>query len=154
MHTTVRRTFPLTLMAALACAPLAHAQDTAGPCPALPAAGADLVWTDMQAGDLHLCRAIDAQGREAFAVTISRDSPFKPQRALREEAGRFGDETLWWYRSEIAGRPDELVRETLLDIDRNRVAHVVIRTESPAELKQYQNVVENLRFGDPGLAQR
>lgn len=154
MHTIARRTLPLTLLAALAAAPLAHAQEAASPCPALPAAAADLVWTDMQAGTLHLCRAIDAQGREAFAVTISRDSPFKPQRGLREEAGRFGGETLWWYRSEIAGRPDELVRETLLEIDRNRVAHVVIRTESPAELKQYQNVVENLRFGDAGLAQR
>jgi len=154
MHTIARRTLPSILLAALACTPLAHAQDAAGPCPALPTAAADLVWTDMQAGTLHLCRAIDAQGREAFAVTISRDSPFKPQRGLREEEGRFGGETLWWYRSEIAGRPDELVREALLEIDRNRVAHVVIRTESPAELKQYQSVVENLRFGDPGLAQR
>lgn len=154
MHTIARRMLPLTLFAALATAPLAHAQDAASPCPALPTAAADLVWTDMQAGTLHLCRAIDAQGREAFAVTISRDSPFKPQRVLREESGSFGGETLWWYRSEIAGRPDELVRETLLEIDRNRVAHVVIRTRDAAELKQYQNVVENLRFGDPGLARR
>ena len=152
MHPIARRMLTLTLFAA--CSPLAHAQDAASPCPALPSGATDLIWSDMQAGSLHLCRAIDAEGREAFAVTISRDTPFKPQRGLREEQGRFAGEMLWWYRGEIAGRPDELVRETLLEIDRDRVAHVVIRTESPAALKQYQTVVENLRFGDPGLAQR
>lgn len=154
MHTIARRTLTLSMFAAFACAPLAHAQDAASPCPALPSAAGDLIWTDMQAGDLHLCRAIDAEGREAFAVTISRDTPFRPQRGLREEQGRFAGDTLWWYRSEIAGRPDELVRETLLEIDRNRVAHVVIRTDDATALKQYQNVVENLRFGEAGLAQR
>lgn len=152
MHMIARRTLTLALL--FVCAPLAQAQEASSPCPALPSQAAELFWTDMQAGNLHLCRAIDAEGREAFAVTSSRDTPFKPQRNLREEQGRFGGSTLWWYRSEIAGRPDELVRETLLEIDRNRVAHVVIRTRDAAELKQYQNVVENLRFGDPGLAQR
>lgn len=154
MHSHSRRTLHLTLLAALACAPLAHAQDADSPCPSLPAEATDLIWTDMQAGSLHLCRAIDTEGREAFAVTISRDTPFKPQRGLREEQGQFGDNTLWWYRSEIAGRPQELVRETVLEIARDRVAHVVIRTDDATQLKRYQTLVENLRFGDPGIAQR
>lgn len=154
MQSNPRRKLALILIAATAIAPLAHAQEAGSPCPTLPADGAELTWTDMQAGSLHLCRAINVDGQEAFAVTISSSSPFKPERNLRSEKGRFGDDTLWWYRSEIAGRPNELVREALLEVDRNRVAHVVIRTGDAEQLKRYQQIVENLGFGDPGLAQR
>lgn len=147
-----QRLLAVSLVAALSLPALA--QDASDTCPQLPTDGSDLIWADMQAGGLLLCRAIDLDGQEAFAVTVSRDSPFKPQRGLREEQGRFAGAPVWWYRSEIAGRPDELVRETLLEVGRNRVAHVYIRTRDAAQLERYRHVVEGLRFDDAGLAQR
>ena len=146
------RFLALPLLATLSLPALAqNASDT---CPELPTEGTDLIWADMHAGNLLLCRAIDLEGKEAFAVTVSRDSPFKPQRSLREEQGQFAGAPMWWYRSEIAGRPDELVRETLLEVGQNRVAHVYIRTRDAAQLARYRQLVEGLRFEGAGLAQR
>jgi hypothetical protein len=93
-------------------------------------------------------------GQEAFAVTLTRKSPFRPASELRAEEGEIQGERIWWYRAEIAGRPNELVRETLLKVSRDQVAHVFIRTGDKDSLGRLQGVVQGLQFDPQGLANR
>jgi hypothetical protein len=125
-------------------------------CPALPAdAVGSLQWVTLQTDTALLCRAVRKDdGLEAFALTLTRKSPFKPDSGLREEEGRIQGKKMWWYRSEIAGRPHELVRETLLKLDSGGVAHAYIRTGDASELTRYQQVIQALDFAAPSVAVR
>lgn len=153
---------PLSLVLSVAFAGLALAglsspatAQSAPECPTLPQDAGDLRWNVLRTDSALLCRAMRTDsGQEAFAVTLSRRSPFRPESELRAEEGRIQGEKIWWYRSEIAGRPNELVRETLLKIDRDRVAHVFIRTSDKDTLGRYQTIVQGLEFGAGGLATR
>lgn len=128
------------------------AAQNAAACPSLPV-GTDLTWKVLRTDTVLLCRAMrDDNGQEAFAVTLSRKSPFKPDGDLREEQGKIQGEKFWWYRSEIAGRPKDLVRETLVKLNSDQVAHVFIRTEDPATLGLYQGIVQSLEFDGGALA--
>lgn len=123
-------------------------------CPLLPQDAANLRWEVLRTDAALLCRALDREsGKEAFAVTLTRKSPFRPDSALREEQGTIQGERVWWYRGEIAGRPNILVRETLLKVDKDQIAHVFIRTSDAEALGRYQNIVQGLQFGS-GLAAR
>jgi hypothetical protein len=134
-------------------APDATAQ-TATACPSLPQ-DAGLSWNILRTDTLLLCRAMqNDSGQEAFALTLSRKSPFRPDSELREEQGRLQGEKFWWYRGEIAGRPKELVRETLVKLNGDHVVHVFIRTEDPATLGRYQGVVQSLQFDGGAFAAR
>jgi hypothetical protein len=145
-------------LAGMLCAAGAHAQSIPSnvDCPSLPSGTAsDLQWVAMRTDTALLCRAVSKDnGAEAFALTLTRKSPFKPDSDLREEQGRIGGKKLWWYRSEIAGRPNELVRETLLKLDSGAVAHVFIRTSDATALTRYQQVVQDLDFAKPNVATR
>ncbi len=143
---------PFVLSAALF-ASTASAQ-SAPACPTLPPDAANLQWTTLQTDSALLCRAMDAAGQEAFAVTVARKSPFKPTSSLREESGQLQGQKLWWYRTEIAGRPDELVRETLVKLSADRVVHVFIRTSDKDTMGRYQRVVQGLQFDAGNVAQR
>lgn len=149
--------FPKSSLAALfllAAAGSASAQ-SATQCPALPDEAQDLQWSVLRTDTALLCRALRKDdGGEAFAVTLSRKSPFRPNSGLREEAGSLQGEKLWWYRAEIAGRPDELARETLVKLGRDQLVHVSIRTPDAAALKRYQAIVGDLHFDAVGLATR
>ncbi len=124
-------------------------------CPTLPADAANVLrWTALQTDTALLCRAMDAAGEEAFAVTVTRKSPFKPTGSLREESGEMQGKKVWWYRTEIAGQPDQLVRETLLKLDGDRVVHVFIRTSDKNTMGRYQRVVQGLQFDVGNVAQR
>ncbi len=125
-------------------------------CPTLPAAAmVDLQWNVLQTDSALLCRAVRKDsGVEAFALTLTRKSPFKPENNLREEAGQIEGKKLWWYRGEIAGRPNELVRETLAKLGSGSVVHVFIRTTDAGVLNRYQQVVQNLDFTAPSVAAR
>ncbi len=141
-----------TALAGLALAGLAAPARAQSPteCPALPQEATDLQWSVLRTDTALLCRAIRRDsGQEAFALTLSRKSPFRPTSDLREEEGRIHGEKVWWYRTEIAGRPNELVRETLVKVDRDQVAHVFIRTGDKDTLGRYQTIVQGLEF-DPG----
>lgn len=150
--------FPKSSLAALllfATAAGPASAQSATDCPALPDAAGDLHWTVLRTDTALLCRAVrDDDGGEAFAVTLSRTSPFRPSNRLREEAGSLQGEPLWWYRAEIAGRPEELARETLVRLGRDQVVHVSIRTPDPVALRRYQGIVGDLRFDAGGLATR
>lgn len=133
---------------------VASAQQTSV-CPPLPADATDLHWVTLRTDSVLLCRALRRDsGEDAFAVTFSRKSPFRPNNRLREGQGQISGERIWWYRGEIAGRPDELVREALLELGRNQVAHIFIRTNDKAELNRYQAIAQNLQYADRGLATR
>jgi hypothetical protein len=129
------------------------AQSAVG-CPSLPQ-DAGLSWNILRTDTALLCRAMkNDNGQEAFALTLSRRSPFRPESELREEQGRIQGEKFWWYRGEIAGRPKELVRETLVKLGRDQVAHVFIRSEDPATLSRYQAIVQGLQFDGGAFAAR
>jgi hypothetical protein len=130
------------------------AAQNATACPSLPP-DADLSWNILRTDTALLCRAIRGDnGQEAFALTLSQKSPFKPDSNFREERGVLQGEKFWWYRGEIAGRPKELVRETLVKLNRDQVAHVFIRTEDPATLGRYQGIVQGLQFDGGAFAAR
>lgn len=127
---------------------------TAADCPSMPP-DAGLTWTVLRTDSLLLCRAMRIDNnQEAFALTLSRKSPFRPESELREEQGQIQGKKFWWYRGEIAGRPQELVRETLVKLDSGQIAHVFIRTEDPATLGRYQGVVQSLQFDGGAFAAR
>ncbi len=146
--------FPIALAAGLAGLPAPAPAQTSPECPLLPPDAATLRWDVLRTDSALLCRAVDRDtGKEAFAVTLMRKSPFRPDSALREEQGTIQGERVWWYRGEIAGRPNLLVRETLVKVGKDQIAHVFIRTSDADALGRYQNVVQGLQFGG-GLAAR
>src|SRR3546814_7644969 len=65
---------------------------------------------------------------------ISADSPFDPRRSNRGEETVIDGHETHWYRGEIASAPDAQVRETLIELDDGRVAHISLRAASEAEL--------------------
>jgi hypothetical protein len=152
------RAFLLIPMICLWCAAGAFAQSvpSGASCPTLPATVMDdLQWVRLQTDSALLCRAVRKEnGAEAFALTITRKSPFKPDGSLREEEGRIQGKKLWWYRSEIAGNPNDLVRETLLKLDSERVVHVFIRTTDSNTMTHYQQLVQGLDFTATDIATR
>ena len=140
--------------AAIACLPAPAPAQISPECPLLPQDATSLRWEVLRTDTALLCRAVDRDsGKEAFAVTLTRKSPFRPDSALREEQGTIQGERVWWYRGEIAGRPNILVRETLVKVDKNQIAHVFIRTADAEALGRYQSIVQGLQFGS-GLAAR
>ena len=115
-------------------------------CPVLPA-GSGLSWERLEGADFTFCKAMrDADGTQAFAVTISPESPFKPRRGDRDAETVIDGRSSHWYRSELAGAEDVAVRETLLEIDRSHVAHISLRARSDEELAASIEAIEALRF--------
>jgi hypothetical protein len=152
--TFAKSLFLTALAAGLAGLPAPATAQTSAECPLLPQDAATLRWEVLRTDSALLCRAVDRDtGKEAFAVTLMRKSPFRPDSALREEQSTIQGERVWWYRGEIAGRPNLLVRETLVKIGKDQIAHVSIRTPDAETLGRYQTVVQGLQFGG-GLAAR
>lgn len=119
-------------------------------CPGFPSATAEILrWEAMRLPDMVLCRAIVQDGgAEAFALTISRESPFKPRRTDRAEESTLNGRELNWYSSELPSQPDLLIRETLIPIAENRVVHVSLRANDAVSLAKYQDYVVSLPFPD------
>lgn len=124
----------------------ALAQGAPAACPGLPA-DAGLHWEQLQGAGFVFCRALRGDGGEAFAVTLSGDSPFEPNRRNRAEEGSVGGHGAWWYRSEIAGKEDVIARETLVELGDGRLAHVTLRAGDEAQLQATMAQVGALRFG-------
>jgi len=132
---------PVLLLAAFA----AQAQDVPG-CPQLPA-GTDLIWEHRNTGGSDFCRALRPDGTEAFGVYIAKDSPFEPQRSNREEEGLVDGREVRWYRAELVTKPDIEARETLLELDDGRVAHIWLQARSGDQLRRALNLTGQLHFG-------
>ncbi len=135
-------------LACLLAAGTAQAQ-SAGECPLLPI-DSNLTWQKLNGPDFTFCKAIrSTDSAEIFAVTITKDSPFQPRRSDRAEKTVIDGHEGHWYRGEIASAPDMEVRETLVELDDGRVAHISMRATSEDELANAQKRAESLRFGPP-----
>ncbi|MGY0635114.1 hypothetical protein [Luteimonas sp. A478] len=145
-----RRLLPLVACAlALGTATGAHAQT--GTCPQLPA-DSGLSWEQRGNDAFLICSAVGTDGTEAFGLSLSADSPFQPRRAYREERGVVAGQDIRWYRAEVGTQPDILVRETRVELSRNRVAHIWTRTSSEEALRANMRMVERLDFGDSRMS--
>ena len=119
---------------------------TASACPVIPASSG-LTWEHRPAGDADFCRALRADRTEAFAVFIARKAPFKPQRSDRAETGTIDGREIYWYRSEIAGRPGVQSRETLIELADGRFAHVSMQAPDAGALGDIMGQTRDLQFG-------
>src|SRR3970040_1230362 len=115
----------------------AQAQDSAS-CPQLPA-GAELIWDHRGSAGADFCRALRDDGSEAFGVYIARESPFEPKRGNRDVEGMVDGRNVYWYRAEIALKPDVKALETLIELDNGLVAHVWLQSSSDEQVQQVLN---------------
>ena len=130
----------------------AQAQAT-GPCPQLPA-DSGLTWTHQAAPDFDFCKAMRVDGTQAFGVFIGEESPFEPNGNNRAEAGTIDGRQIYWYRGQVAGDPNVQVRETLLELGKDRVAHIWMKARNPQELAREMALAQALRFGDSRISGR
>ena len=133
------------LWAGLASAQTA-ATDAAAACPAInDTLSADLRWEAFSTPDMLFCKAVAGDsGEEIFALTISRDSPFRPRRGNRAEVGTLAGRELQWYSGEIATAPAGIVRETLINTNDGRKAHIFMRATNAETIARRQRMVEML----------
>lgn len=138
------------MLPACLCAGLVGAQTppsgAAAQCPSLdPSLSADLRWESFSTPDMLFCKAIlESSGEEAFALTISPESPFRPRRNRRAEVGRLGGIELQWYRSEVLTAPQDIVREALITTADGRKAHIFMRATDADAVARRQRMVETL----------
>ncbi len=128
----------------LVMAAAAQAQNPAA-CPQLPA-DAELAWEHRGSGGADFCRALRSDGSEAFGVYIAAESPFSPKRINREAEGVIDGREIYWYRAEIALKPDVTALETLIELKDGRVAHLWLQSSSDAQLQQVMGITRDLRF--------
>jgi hypothetical protein len=145
VNTTAWRMSALLVLAGLGMV-TAHAQSTqdGGNCPQL-SADAGLAWEYKATGGSDFCRALRADGSEAFGLYISRKANFEPKRGNRAEAGVIDGLSIYWYRGELATKPDVEVRETLVELPDGRVAHIWFQAEQP-QLLPALHQVQSIRF--------
>lgn len=122
----------------------AHAQ-AATPCPQLPA-DAGLTWDGRATGDSLLCRALRADGSEAFGLYISPKPSFEPERPNRAEQGQIDGQSLYWYRAELAAQPGVEARETVVTLPDGRSAHIWLQAPNGQALGPSLQLVQGLRF--------
>ncbi len=146
----MNRLLPMAL-ALLALLPWCAQAQTAANCPTLPADAA-LTWDVLDGPGFLFCKAVRQDGSEAFAVTLSRNSPFKPSRSNRTEEVSIDGQAVYWYESEIAGRDDEVARETLVEMEGGNVAHISLRANDPSQAEQAMRQAQSLTFRDARLS--
>ena len=126
-------------------------QEVFSGCPVFPAEISELLrWEAMRVPDMLLCRAIRTDdASEAFALTLSRESPFKPRRSDRAEVGNLNGREVQWYRGEVPNEPQVMIRETLMEIGKNQVIHVFMRAKDAEMLARHQQYVLSLPIPPP-----
>lgn len=141
---------PLVALGLLALGGVAHAQ-TAYVCPALPAS-TGLTWEHKPAGNAEFCRAMRADGSEAFAVFVTDRAPFTPGRSNRAERAVIDGKEVTWFRSEIAGKPDVEAREALIELPDGRVAHVSLQARDREALAAALEQAGSMQFNGSRLS--
>lgn len=136
----------LALIVCLTAFPIqAIAQEQAFRCPSSPPASKITLQQSVR-GEQVYCQAIREDGSMPFSITLSKTAGFKPRRALRKEKGIINNEEVNWYGTEIAGGSQSEIRETLIELDDDRIAHIVVRVSSPEELEMIFEQIRELRF--------
>ena len=113
-------------------------------CPQLPA-NSGLTWEYKATGGSDFCRALRADGSEAFGLYISRKANFEPKRGNRAEEAVIDGQSVYWYKGELATKPDMQVRETLVQLPDGRVAHIWLQAAVP-DLAPTLNQAQSMRF--------
>jgi len=144
---------PLALLGALLCAGVAQAQ-TANDCPQLPP-DSSVRWEAQLGPDFVFCRAVDADGIQAFAVTLGRTATFKPRRVDRT-GGRvtIDGNPAWWHAPDNDLMTGTMVRETLLELPTGDYAHIIVRANDEAALARSLRDAEALHFSDVRLGSK
>jgi len=121
----------------------------AADCPAIPDETAQTMrWDAMRIPNMLFCRAVLIEtGAEAFAVTIGRDSPFRPKRGLRAETGTLDGRAVQWYRGQVSNEPNTQIRETLIELEDDRVVHIFLRAPDADTLVVRLKLAESIRLG-------
>lgn len=136
---------PLLCVMAL-CLPLPALAQTAAPCPELPAT-TGLSWESSAGEDFLFCKAVREDGFQAFSVMLrgEEESRFRERFSLREEKGLIDGHEVRWYRGNV---PDAIVRETLIELDDDLTAHIMLRVDNEEQLAESLRLAESIRFGD------
>lgn len=125
---------------------------SASDCPTLPA-NSGLAWEKLDGKGYTFCKALrDSDGRQVLAVMITGEAPFRPRRANRSHEAVIDGNQTWWYRGELADTVGVEVREALLELGRDHVAHISLRSGDAQELSQAMALAESLRFDDVRLS--
>jgi hypothetical protein len=114
-------------------------------CPQLPG-DAGLTWDYQGNGDTDLCRALRADGSEAFGLVISAKPTFEPQRPDRAERSQIDGREVTWYRAELAQKPGVQARETLSELPNGRSAHLWLQADNTDKLQAGFQMLQGLRF--------
>lgn len=135
------------LLCALAlCLPVPVLAQVPGTCPELPASSG-LSWESGSGEDFLYCKAVREDGYQAFSVMLRPESAFRERFGLREEKGVIDGHKVRWYRGQLANK-DAIVRETLIELDDDLTAHIMLRVENEQQLADSLRLAETLRFGD------
>jgi len=137
---------PFALLSVGAASAQSPSQDPLTDCPPLPQdAQPALRWETIRAPEMLFCRALVVDDNsEAFALTISPESPFRPRRSDRAEEMTVNGRQVQWFRGQLPNEPNVLIRETLLQLSEERVAHVFMRATNPEILASRQQLVLTL----------
>lgn len=114
-------------------------------CPTLPASSG-LQWQEIRNPDLLFCKAMDANGKLVFSVMVSGETPFVPVRSQRAEAASIDGRSTWWYRTQIASRPELLAREAAIELPDGQVAYINIQAGDDQALQVAYSNVAALQF--------
>ncbi len=139
------------LLAGLLWSSHAVAQAAAENCPELPP-DSNLTWDVVGGPDFVFCKAISSvDGTQAFSVMLGSETPFRPNRHLREEDSQIDGHEVRWYRGEVVTRRNVLVRETAVELGRRNMAHIVVRANSEDLLAQNRALAERMRFRETAV---
>lgn len=116
-----------------------------GACPQLPA-GSELKIEGTAMPGITLCRALDAGGTEKFVVMIGNNPPFSPLRRNRAEESPVAGQTIRWYRTQIALRPDVEAREASLTLADGRNAYLNVQAADEQALRSAYGQIASLAF--------
>jgi hypothetical protein len=130
--------------ALLATQGIARAQ-AAGGCPQMPG-DAGLHWEHKASNGADFCRALRADGSEAFGMYISAEPTFDPDRSNREEKAQVDGQNVYWYRAEIATKPGVEARETVVRLADGRSAHIWLQAADMTHLTEGFRLAQSLNF--------
>ena len=136
---------PATADATAPATPPAH-------CPQLPP-NAGLTWEGRSSDAGDFCRALFADGSEAFGLYITPKPTFDPVRRNRAERGYSIDgHEVTWYRAQLATQPGVESRETTVELSDGRHAHIWLQVPSQAQLDGTLKLVGGIHFQGSGIA--
>jgi hypothetical protein len=136
------------LLAGMGLASTAVAQQSPA-CPQLPG-DAGLTWEYRGSGGTDLCRALRADGSEAFGLVISAKPTFEPQRPDRAERSQIDGRDVTWYRAELAAKPGVQARETVIALPDGRSAHLWLQADDDDKLAAGFRTLQGLHFAPTG----